>query len=151
MKNIELEEKKLLLGRYRDTERKYRRRGEDAERWRDMAIRAGTSVARTDRRDGQPRDTVGHNTTMADTIEQECRQLEAVALSERKRLCTCIDLMPLPEHREILESIYVSGKTITQLAAAAGCSEKTIERKLKRAVVSLEKHSDYFEVVPVCP
>lgn len=138
------EEMRAELGRYRDTVRKLNRRCEEAERWRELARRSSGSVVGAGRTPAHSRDDVGAVVSMADSIAIECKLISAQAAQKRELLCNCIEMVPEARHREVLESVFVNGMTISQLAEIVDRSDKTVERWLNAAMRSIARSSSYF-------
>lgn len=77
-------------------------------------------------------------------IEQECDELAEEARRERDRLAICIALVPDADSRDILELAYLNGYTMSQLERHYDTSKKTVDRRMKRAILLLDANSTFF-------
>lgn len=77
-------------------------------------------------------------------IEQECDELAEEARRERDRLAICIALVPDGASRDILELAYLNGYTMSQLERHYDTSKKTVDRRMKRAILLLDANSTFF-------
>lgn len=138
-------EKRVMLGRYRHLMSQVERRGKEAARWNDLAVRpVGSNIGSRQRPGSSPVD-FGTLKSNALAIEQERDMLAEKARQERDRLAICIALVPDPAAREILELAYLNGYTTTQLEKYYDTSSKTIDRWLKRAILMLDANSVFFK------
>ena len=137
--------KRVMLGKYRYLMAMVARRGKEAARWNDLAARpvgSGIGSART-RSGAQPVD-IGAAKVNALAIEQECDELAEEARRERDRLAICIALVPDADSRDILELAYLNGYTMSQLERHYDTSKKTVNRRMKRAILLLDANSTFF-------
>lgn len=133
------------LSRYRDTLRKLERRSDEARRWREMASRASGSVVTIGNGSpGQRGNDIGGMLATAEGIHQECDELAALAGSYRAELRAALALLPNPRHRDLLEAVYIDGKTVERIAGELNRSAKTVANQIGLAVIELRRRADYF-------
>lgn len=138
-------EKRVMLGRYRHLMSQVERRGKEAARWNDLATRpVGSNIGSRQRSGSSPVD-FGALKANALVIEQERDMLAEKARQERDRLAICIALVPDAASRDILEMAYLNGYTMTQLARHYDTSNKTVDRRMKRAILLLDANSSFFK------
>ena len=142
MKKEEYEACRLRLGRYRDLIRRLDRRISEANRWADLAERS-TVVPDRLAAGRLPRD-IGQVKATEMAIRQECDELAVAAHQERELLCAAIAAVQSISSRELLESVYLNGRTLEQIANSTGRTEKTVRRQLFSAIAHLAAASDFF-------
>ena len=140
-------EKRVMLGRYRHLMSQVARRGKEAARWNDLAILPAGSSTNVNTRTKSARSPVDIGAIKANAlaIEQECDELAEKARQERDRLAISIALVPDAASRDILEMAYLNGYTMTQLARHYDTSNKTVDRRMKRAILLLDANSSFFK------
>lgn len=143
MKKEEYEACRLRLGRYRDLLRRLERRTEEANRWAALSQR---STAVPDRMaTGHPPRDIGQVKATEIAIREECDELALQAHRERELLCAAIAAVQSTRSRELLESVYLNGRTLEQIANSTGRTEKTVRRQLFFAIAHLAAASDFFD------
>jgi len=133
MTGKEYEKIKARLNRYRELRGRVSRLTEEAARWNSMAELSASELRRTGGGRGGHRD-MGALKASALTIEAERDQAAKDAMAERRHLMEVISRIEDSSCRDILEQVYIGGCTIQGIAAAQGISEKTVRRRLHRAV-----------------
>lgn len=141
-------DKRVMLGKYRYMMAMIARRNKEAARWNDLASQpAGSSITTVHTRSGGSHADIGAAKANALAIQRECDELAESARKERDRLAVCIALVPDAVSREILELSYLNGYTSAQLEKHYDTSKKTVDRKLKRAILLLDANSSFFKAV----
>lgn len=145
MTDKEYLEKRMQLNMYRDTVRKLGRRQEELQRLQDLSLRSTSGAYGYGRPgEGNAKDRLGGVASTAISLQEECQSIEQLVVQLRQELCRCVALVPESIYRETLESIYLVGKTLEQLADGRSVTLKTARRWVKAAVVQLDSCSDFF-------
>lgn len=140
MTDKEYEKMRIKLSAYRDTVRCLARRNEEAQRWDSMTSQTTGGIL--GHRTGG---NMGNIVTTTLSLLDECEEICALATIQRAHLCSCIDLVQPQNYRDILESVYLNGKTIEQVATSRAVTNRTIWRWLRCATAKLDECSDYFK------
>ena len=148
MTDKEYEEKKIKLNMYRDTVRKLARRQEELQRLQDLSVRSTVGVFSGRSGAGQPKDQLGSVASTAIGLHEECKKIEVQVVQLRQELCRCIAMVPESNHKEMLESVYLVGKSMEQIADERTVTVKTVRRWSRAAVIGLGKSSDFFGGCP---
>lgn len=143
MTEKEYELAKAKLNRYREMTGRVGRLTEEAARWNAMAEIAVMECRRTGGR-SNPKD-MGTVKSTAMAIEAERDALAVKAMEQRRQLCACIAMIGSDIHRDILERIYLGGSSSSEAADALHVTERTIARRLRRAIELLKSESDFFK------
>lgn len=140
---MKYDDKQLQMREYLVAKRKMIRRCEAAKQWNDYALQSGGGVVirRPDRGAGQD---IGAIKAMAMSIEAEARHLAEEVEGLRRQLHDSIALMPTPKYRDVLEAMYLLGKSRTEIAEEYSCEPRTVGRWLRLATEELDSSSNFF-------
>lgn len=126
------DQKRMLLSKYRVLLGQLQRLSEEAERWQAISEMSSSR-------------SPGSVYCTALTIAEERDSRARLVLEERTRLSEAIARLDNPQHRLVLEGIYLSCGTQEQLAIDLDRSVRTIKRLLRSATEALDARTDFFK------